>query len=268
MAVYPLRGKHVVITGASDGIGRELALEAAKRGARVSLAARSENKLDAAVAEITAAGGSAVAVPTDVASETACRRLIERALAVHGDVDVLVCNAGLGSATQGDELIDVDVVRKLMDVNFFGAVYVTAAALPSILRRRGLVVAVSSIQGLLSLPKSSAYSASKHAMQGYFASLRVDLRGTGVDVTIVSPGAVATNIHRGQEVRYRGMTMEKVARRSMSARTCAKLICGAIEARRRDFVMTRGAGIAVKLQPFAPDFVDRFVAASVRRLYR
>jgi short-subunit dehydrogenase len=267
MATYPLRGKHVVITGASSGIGRGVALEAAKRGARVSLAARSADALGDIVREIVAAGGAAAAYPTDVSDETACRRLVDRAIAAQGEIDVLICNAGLGSATQGNELIDLDVIRRLMDVNFLGAVYVTAAALESLRTRRGLVVAVSSLQGLLSLPKSSAYSASKHAMQGYFSSLRIDLRDSGVGVLIVSPGAVATEIHRGQESRYASMTMDKVMKRSMPVATCATLICDAIEERRRDLVMTFGGKLMLRLRPFLPSFVDGMVTRSVHRLY-
>ena len=243
-------------------------MEATRRGARVSLAARSTDKLDALASQIVSGGGAADVFSTDVSEEAQCRRLIGGAIAAQGEIDVLVCNAGLGSATQGDELIDLDVIRKLMNVNFLGAVYPTAAAIPSLRKTRGLIVAVSSLQGLLSFPKSSAYSASKHAMQGYFSGLRVDLRDAGIGVLIVSPGGVATNIHQKQVSRYAGMTMEKIAKRAMSPAVCANLICDAIEARQRDLVMTSGGKLMVKLLPFAPNLVDALVLRSVKRFYR
>lgn len=185
---HTVDGKHVVITGASDGIGRALALEMAARGARVTVAARSAAKLDEVVSEIAAAGGSAVAVPTDVTVPASCAALVDAAVARHGDVDILVCNAGIGSASQGDDVIPVDAIRRIMEVNFMGAVQATAAALPSLRRTHGLVVAVSSLQGLFAFPNAAGYAASKHAMQGFFDSLRLDLTGA-VDVLVVSPRA-------------------------------------------------------------------------------
>jgi short-subunit dehydrogenase len=267
MSRYPLKDKHVILTGASEGIGREFAIETAKRGARVSLAARSSDRLEEVAQVISLAGGTAAIFPTDVADESACAKLVENAVAALGEVDVLVTNAGLGSGTQGDGLVDLAVIHRLMTVNFFGAVATAAAAIPSLQKTRGLIVPVSSLQGLLSLPKSSAYAASKHAMQGYFSSLRLDLAPYGVGVLVVSPGAVATNIHREQVTRYKGMTMAKVQKRAMSARTCAKIMCDAIEARKRDLVMTRGGRIAVRLKPFFPDAVDGLVMRATRRFY-
>ena len=185
--------KHIIITGASDGIGRALALECARRGARITASARSEDKLEALVAEITSSGGKAISVPSDVTSFLECAALVNQACAVNGPVDVLVCNAGIGSAIQGDDLIPLDTIRRTMEVNFMGAVHATAAALSSLRQTRGLIVAISSLQGLIGFPKASAYSASKHAMQGFFDCLRIDLK-EDVGVLVVSPGPVATGI--------------------------------------------------------------------------
>jgi short-subunit dehydrogenase len=268
MSRFPLRGKHVIVTGASEGIGREFAIEAAKRGARVSLAARSSDRLEELAQTISIAGGTAAIFPTDVSDEAACAKLVEDAVKALGEVDVLVANAGLGSGNQGDGLVDLGIIHRLMTVNFFGAVATVAAAIPSLQKTRGTIVAVSSLQGLLSFPKSSAYAASKHAMQGYFSALRLDLAPYDVRVLIVSPGAVATNIHREQVSRYKNMTMAKIQKRAMSVGTCAKLMCDAIEAGKRDLVMTRGGRFAVRMKPFLPGFVDGLVTRSVRSLYR
>lgn len=129
MVRFPVKAKDVVITGASDGIRRALAIELASRGARVTLSARSRGKLEAAAEEIPKAGRAAIAIPTDVCIENDCRELMENAIAAHGAIDVLVCNAGIGSsATQGDDLIAIEAVRRTMAFNFVGAVHATAAA--------------------------------------------------------------------------------------------------------------------------------------------
>ena len=266
MTHHSVAQKHVVITGASDGIGRALAVELAAHGARVTLAARSEAKLDAAAREIVAAGGAAIAVPTDVTVAARCRALVDTAIARHGDVDVLVCNAGVGSASQGDALVPVEAIRRTMDVNFMGAVHMTAAALPSLQRTRGLIVAVSSLQGLFAFPHSAGYAASKHAMQGFFDSLRLDLAGS-VDVLVVSPGPVATKIHFDGAPPTRRLSMADVEKRSMPVERCAALIRAAIEARRRDLVMTFGGRLAARLYPFVPGVVDAQVVRASRRFY-
>ncbi len=263
---HTVDGKHVVITGASDGIGRALALEMAARGAHVTVAARSAAKLDEVVSEIAAAGGSAVAVPTDVTVPASCAALVDAAVARHGDVDILVCNAGIGSASQGDDVIPVDAIRRIMEVNFMGAVQATAAALPSLRRTHGLVVAVSSLQGLFAFPNAAGYAASKHAMQGFFDSLRLDLTGA-VDVLVVSPGPVATKIHVDGVADTRRLSMATVERRSMPVRRCATVIADAIEGGRRDLVMTFGGRLAARLYPFVPGFVDAQVVRASRRFY-
>jgi NAD(P)-dependent dehydrogenase (short-subunit alcohol dehydrogenase family) len=124
-----MKRMHVVITGASDGIGRALALECARRGSRIAASARSREKLESLATEIIGLGGKAIAIPTDVTSETARRELMEQASAVNGPIDVLVCNAGIGSVIQGNELISVETIRRTMNVNFMGAVHAIAAAL-------------------------------------------------------------------------------------------------------------------------------------------
>jgi len=266
VAHHSLQRKHVVITGGSDGIGRALALEVARRGARVTLAARSADKLAAVAQEIAAAGAEALAVPTDVASEASCRELVAQAVARFGDVDVLVCNAGIGSAAQGGEVVPVAAIRKTMEVNFMGAVHATAAALPSLRKTHGLIVGVSSWQGLFAFPNSAGYAASKHAMQGFFDSLRLDLRGA-VDVLVVSPGPVATAIHFTDPARARNLTRTRIEKQCMPVAECAGLIRTAIEARRRDLVMTRTGQLAAKLYPFFPDFVDEQIVRASRRFY-
>ena len=261
-----MKKKHIIITGASDGIGRALALECARRGARITASARSEDILEALVAEITSSGGKAISVPSDVTSFLECAALVNQACAVNGPVDVLVCNAGIGSAIQGDDLIPLDTIRRTMEVNFMGAVHATAAALSSLRQTRGLIVAISSLQGLIGFPKASAYSASKHAMQGFFDCLRIDLK-EDVGVLVVSPGPVATGMHQRDRAPSKTVSNEKVVGHSMSAARCATLISRAIERRQRSLVMTWEGRLAAYLYPFFPGFVDKQVVKATERFY-
>jgi short-subunit dehydrogenase len=266
VARHPLKGKHIVITGASDGIGRALAIEIAHCGGRVSLAARSRQMLDEVAAEIQKIGGTATVIPTDVSVESDCRALIDQSITAQGDIDVLVCNAGIGWEARRDAPNWPAVVKRTMDVNFMGAVYPVDAALQSLRRTNGIVVAVSSVQGLIPFPYSSGYSASKHAMQGYFDCLRLELKGA-VDILVVSPGPVATKIHFAHNTSSRVLTKQQVEARTMPVGTCARIIRQAIEKGRREVVMTLPLNLATKLYRFVPDLVDRWIIRATQSFY-
>jgi NAD(P)-dependent dehydrogenase (short-subunit alcohol dehydrogenase family) len=189
-------GKTVLITGASEGIGRALALALAGHAAQLVLAARSAPRLEELAAECSALGAQVEAVPTDVAQPAACVRCVERAVARFGGLDVLVNNAGITMWSRFEAITDLSVFEQLLAVNVMGSVRLTAAALPHLKASRGLIVAVASIAGLTGVPERTGYAASKHAMVGFFESLRIELRDSGVDVTIIAPDFVISQIHR------------------------------------------------------------------------
>ncbi|AEI62866.1 short chain dehydrogenase [Corallococcus macrosporus] len=257
----------MVITGASAGIGEALAAVLAGRGANLVLAARNEEALQRVKARCEAAGGRAVAVPTDVGDAEACRLLVERAVEAFGGIDVLVNNAGVTMDARVDEVRDLSLFDRLMRINYLGAVYCTHHALPHLKARRGLVVAVSSLTGKTGVPNRSGYAASKHAMHGFFDSLRIELRGTGVDVTVVCPGFVATHIRDnalgadGQPVR-RSKHDESAG--NMDVDTCVAITLKAMERREREVVMTTKARIAQFLKLVAPGVVDRIAAKAIQ----
>lgn len=232
----------------------------------VSLAARSREKMERLAAEIVQAGGTARVFPTDVSVEAECREMIDRAIAALGEIDVLVCNAGIGWEARKGAANWPAAVKRSMEVNFFGAVYPLDAALPSLRKTKGIVCAVSSTQGLIPFPYSSAYSASKHAMQGYFDCLRMELKGE-VDVLVVSPGPVATKIHFDHNTSARVLTMDQVKARSMPVEECARIIRRAIEHGRREVVMTFSLNLATKLHRFIPDLVDGMIIRACERFY-
>jgi len=182
----------VIITGASSGIGRETALEFARRGARVVLAARREDRLQQLAAEIARLGADALVVPTDVARSDDVARLVQATLDRFGRIDVLVNNAGVGFSGTIEETTEADM-RELMDVNYMGAFNLTRAVLPHMRRRRrGHVVNVASVVGKIAFPFHGAYSATKFAMIAMTESLRGELDGSGVTCTAVLPGTTRT----------------------------------------------------------------------------
>lgn len=188
-----LRDRSVVITGAAGGIGTALARRFGQAGARLTLLDVDDHGLDSLAAELGDRGVAVVARQCDVTDDTACRSAVDDAVAREGGVDVVVNNAGVTHLSRFADT-DVDVMRRVMDVNFFGAVQVTGAALPSLIARRGQIVVISSVAGFAPLAFRCGYAASKHALHGCFESLRTELRGTGVGVTIVCPSFVRTAI--------------------------------------------------------------------------
>ena len=189
---YDWKEKVVIVTGASSGIGRALALELGRRGARLGLTARRTEELLKVSEEVERAGGEALALPADVRDAEAMRQAAERVREKWGRVDVLVANAGMSSTTAGTKLNAAEV-GDVISVNVLGVVNSVAAVLPDMLgRRSGHLVAISSLASYRGMPKSGAYSASKAAVSTFFESLRVDLSKSGVDVTVIHPGFIRT----------------------------------------------------------------------------
>ena len=185
-------GRAAVITGASSGIGRALAVGLAARGARVGAVARRTELLNDLAREVRAAGGTIATAPADVTDRAGLAAAIRTLEAVHGPTELLIANAGVSGYTGAAEM-NVPLVEEVMRVNFFGVVYAVEAVLPGMIARgRGYVVGVSSLAAYKGLPGSAAYSASKAAVNAYLEGLRIELRAKGVAVTAVCPGFVNT----------------------------------------------------------------------------
>jgi NAD(P)-dependent dehydrogenase (short-subunit alcohol dehydrogenase family) len=191
MKIHPLRDKVALITGGSSGIGRATALRLAGYGAKVVVAARSQTALEQVAREAACLGTDALAVPTDVTDAEQCRRSVDGAVARFGQLDILICSAGL-SMRGYFAGSDLEALERVMRVNFFGTLYATYFALPHIKRARGSLVALSSLTGLRGVPSYALYGASKFAIQGLYDSLRLELQADGVHVGVVAPGFVDT----------------------------------------------------------------------------
>ncbi len=199
--VSGFKDKVVMITGASSGIGRGLALELARRGAKVGLIARRADLLSELVGEVEAAGSQALALPGDVQDANSMKAAVEKLEAELGPVDILIANAGIGATRHAAE-IDAAEIAKVMNVNVIGAANSVAAVVPSMVKRRsGHLVAISSLAAYRGLPKSAAYCGSKAAVSAFFESLRLDLASLGIAVTIIHPGFIKTPLTSGRSAK-------------------------------------------------------------------
>lgn len=255
-----LKDKVIVITGASSGIGKALAFEFAARGSKVVLAARSEEKLQQIAEEIGKKHEMPIILKTDVSRENDCKNLILAAQESHGRIDVLINNAGISMRALFADT-NIDVLKKLMDVNFWGTVYCTKYALPYLLQSKGSVVGVSSIVGFKGLPGRTGYSSSKFAMHGFLETLRIENLKKGLHVLIACPGFTASNIRNtaldgdGKQQGESPRTEEKM----MTAEEVAKHIANAVEKRKRTLILTSQGKMTVFLNKFLPGFMDKMV---------
>jgi short-subunit dehydrogenase len=267
MAAPPFRENVVVLTGASAGIGRELARQLAAQGAWLVLAARDATQLGEAADECRAAGGRAVAAPTDVGEEAQCRALIERSVQEYGRIDTLVNNAGIGMWARFDQVTDLGIFERIMRINYLGSVFCTSHALPHLKRTRGRIVGMGSLTALTGVPTRSGYAASKHAMAGFFDSIRIELEEDGVTVTQIHPGFVATQIRErafGADGLPLGAGNSPVREKEvMSAQECARITISAMAKRRREVIMTPRAKLGMWLKLISPAAVDRIAKRAI-----
>jgi short-subunit dehydrogenase len=252
--------KVTIITGASSGIGLATVYEFARQGFNVVLAARNVEKLNGIVKELTAKypDREFLALPTDVQREEECRRLVEKTIEKFGRIDVLVNNAGISMRAMFKEL-DLSVIKRLMDVNFWGTVYCTKYALPYLLKERGSVVGVISIAGFKGLPARTGYSASKFAIYGFLDTLRVEHLHDGLHVMIFAPGFTASNI-RNVALTADGTMQGETPReedKMMSAERVAHKLYNGVARRKAQIILTPIGKLTVFLNKLFPRLVDR-----------
>jgi len=253
-----MKNKVVIITGASSGIGKSLAVVFAKAGANVIVAARNLEKLNQLKDELK--GLYIIPIQTDVSKEEDCKKLIDETIRHYGTIDILINNAGISMRAIFEE-VDLNVIRQLMDINFWGTVYCTKFALPYILKNKGSVVGVSSIAGYKGLPARTGYSASKFAMQGFLETLRIENLKKGLHVLIACPGFTASNIRNTALSKNGTMQGESPLKEEklMTSEEVAKQIFKAIIKRKDRIIMTTQGKLVVLLNKFFPKLIDKMV---------
>lgn len=253
-------GKVVIVTGASSGIGADIAFQLAQKGAVVVLAARNEKHLAVVLDKCRKHSPGSVYFKTDVCVEADCKALIDHTVDTFGRLDILISNAGVSMRALVDEC-DTEVLKKVMDTNFWGAVYLTKNALPHLLKTKGMIVAISSISGIKALPARSAYNASKFALNGFMETLKIENLYTGLHVMVVLPGFTASNIRRSA-LNGKGHNQAESPRdekKLMPSEKAAALIIRGMEMK-RDMLILTGVGKALFwLNKFFPGFVNRKV---------
>ena len=257
--------KVIIVTGASSGIGLASARLFGSLGARVVMAARSYDKL----VELSAGVGDAdhvLCVKADVSVEQDCRELIDRTVERFGRIDVLVNNAGLSMRAMFKDL-ELDVIRRLMDVNFWGTVYCTKFALPYLLESKGTVVGVISIAGYSALPARTGYSASKYAVRGFLDTIRIEHLHDGLNVLTFAPNYVASNVRNAALVADGSPQGATPLNESglMSAEECARRLAKAISRRRSVVTLTPLGKFTALSRTLIPAIDDRVTYKYIAR---
>jgi len=253
-----MKNKIIIITGASSGIGKALALECDKLGAKLILAARNPDRLNELLPQFS--GSDHLLVHTDVQKEKECENLIQNAVDKFGRIDILINNAGISMRALFAE-VNLDVIRQLMDTNFWGTVYCSKFALPFLLQSKGTLVGISSVAGYKGLPGRTGYSASKFALNGFLEVIRIENLKTGLHVLTACPGFTTSNIRNvalSKDGSAQGETpLEE--NKLMSAEHVASEIIRAINKRKDRLIMTSQGKMTVCLNKFFPKFMDKMV---------
>jgi NAD(P)-dependent dehydrogenase (short-subunit alcohol dehydrogenase family) len=258
--------EHVwIVTGASSGMGREVAYLLANQGAWLALASHDPERLETVAEACRQRGGRAVAIPTDVSEQAQCERLVARTVEEYGRLNVLFNNAGITMWARFEDLEDLSPLERIMRVNYLGSAYCTYYAIPHLKRTAGQIVVTSSVSGKTGVPYRSGYSASKHAVTGFFDALRIELAEYGISVTLVYPDFVSTETHQhafgadGKPIGKSPVQKGKV----MTPETAAQMIVDAAAKRQRDRALTMRGKLGPWMKLIAPQVVDRIALKAI-----
>ncbi len=265
-AAFDLERKTIVLTGASSGIGRELARDLGPVGARLVLAARRREALEELASELRGGGTAVLVQPTDVTDYGQCRELMQAALREFGSIDYLVLNAGMSMWARVDEITEPEVFRRLMQVNYLGSVFCVLAALGELRRSRGAIVAVTSTQAIIGLPRHSAYSASKQAVRGFLESLDLELNGE-VRILQVMPGWIKGTDLRERALRGDGETIGESrrphSRQAVSVQVCSRRIVQAMQSGKTELYVPAKLRLVPWLKLLAPGWLKHKIRRAV-----
>ena len=253
-----MKNKVVVITGGSSGIGKALAIHFGERGSKIVITGRKKEALDRAVMDLQKKNIKVLSIIADVSKEEDNQRMAQEALEHFGKIDILINNAGISMRALFED-VDLNVVKKVMDINFYGALYATKYCLPEIIKHKGTVVGISSIAGYRGLPARTGYSASKFALQGFLEVLRTEMLYKGVNVLTACPGFTTSNIRRtalAADGSHQGESPRNEAD-MMSAEECAEYIYNAVKRRKKILVLTNLGKFTVFMNKFFPLLMDK-----------
>lgn len=256
-----MQNRVVIITGGSSGIGKACAETFGKAGAKIIITGRKQQPLDETKLYLETKGIACLAILADVAIEKDCKNVVEQTLSKFGKIDILINNAGISMRALFEEC-EISVIRQVMEINFFGMVYMTKYALPHIIAQKGSIIGISSIAGYRGLPARSGYSASKFAMNGFLEALRTEMLPQGVHVLTACPGFTASNIRHtalAKDGKPQGES-PRDEQKMMTAEEVAERILHATYARKSILVLTRQGRLTVFLNKWLPKkWIDKLV---------
>ena len=265
MGFDSFKNKVVVVSGAASGIGNAICRKFAREGARIGLLDMDAKGVQAASDQLRASGVDAVGIRCDVIDENECTSAMKEIIGLYGGIDVLVNNAGI---TQRSAFVDtqISVYRRVMDVNFFGSLHCTKAAMTSLIERKGSIIVIESLAGITPLLGRTGYCASKHALHGLFTSLRSELRTTGIHIMLVCPGFVETCLQSralGADGRVTTHPQSMVGK-PVSAESVAEDIYKGLLKKKQLLVLTPVGKLTYWIHRFAPRLYERLMARQLK----
>ena len=255
-----MKNKVVFITGGSSGIGKALAFHFGSNGSKIIITGRDSVKLNTALTELHLANIDAISIVSDVSIENENKIATEKAILKYGKIDILINNAGISMRALFNDA-SLEVLKKVLDINFYGTVYATKYALPEIIKNKGSIIGISSIAGYRGLPGRTGYSASKFAMHGFLESLRTELLKKEVHILVACPGFTTSNI-RNAALNEKGESQGESPRdegKMMSSEEVAARIYNATIRKKRDLILTTQGKFTVFMNKFFPSFMDKMV---------
>ncbi len=255
-----MKDKVVIITGGSSGIGKALGEAFGKQGSKILITGRKKNELNEAVEELHQKGINVVGCQADVSVEEDNRRMASEAVRIFGRIDILINNAGITMRSLFEE-VDLNVVRKVMDINFYGVLYATKYCLPEIIKNKGSVIGISSVAGYRGLPGRTGYSASKFALNGFLEVLRTEMLKKDVHVLTACPGFTTSNIRKRSLTKDGSLQGDspRDENKMMSAEDCAQHIYKATVKRKNIIVLTSLGKFTVFMNKWFPGYIDKIV---------
>ena len=253
-----MENKVVVITGGSSGAGKALAYKFSKKGFNVFIGGTNIQRLKIVKSKIESLGTKCEYIVHDVSVQKDVKKMIDLTIKSFGRLDVLICNAGI-SYRSVFQHINLDVFEKLFKINFFGSIYSVKYSIPHLIKSKGSIIAISSLNGFIATPTRSAYVSSKHAMQGFFDSLRLELRNKGVHVMVASPGYFESNFKKNtlkSDGNKEGET-SRDKKGMISASVLADKIFIGYKNKKRDLIFTFRGKIAHLIKNWFPKLADR-----------
>ena len=269
MGKSKLQGKTALITGASSGLGKRLALDLAAQGMNLGLASRSRQSLQETAAEVRRTGADCLVVPTDVTDARQCREMVSAVTDEFGALDYLILSAGVSMWTLFDQVQNTGIFKRLMEVNYLGAVHCIHPALPALKEQHGMIVAISSVQGRVGVPFHSGYTASKHALDGLLETLRTELHGQ-VRILNVMPGWIRGTRLRAHALSADGSPLGTASHRSrkergVSVRECSRRITGALPGPGGNLYIPKAMGFLPLVKLLFPSLLRAGIRRAVRK---